>query len=280
MAVSCSSLVAPCRLLSFFLSVPKSSGMCRNSGTGAPERLVDDDLLGRVADVVVAADDVRDLHGDVVDHHGEVVGDGAVAALHDEVADGVVVELHRAAQQVVERRSCPAGTRMRSVNGSPAALRRSTSSARERPALARVHPGALLGLRRLPLGLELLRRAEARVQVAAREQLLDVLVVDGLALGLPVRAVRARDLGALVPLQPHLAHGADDLQDRLVGAAREVGVLDAQDERRRRGCARRCSCTGRCGRCPGAGSPWGTGRSARRRGPGACSVRCSLIGRP
>ena len=42
------------------------------------QRLVDDDLLGRVADVVVAADHMRDLHGDIVDHHRQVVGDGAV----------------------------------------------------------------------------------------------------------------------------------------------------------------------------------------------------------
>ena len=138
--MSCSSLVAPWRLLSFFLSVPNSSGMCRNVRHRSAQRLVDDDLLGRVAEVVVAADHVRDLHGHVVDDDSQVVGDGAVGALHDEVADRGVVELHRIAQHVVEDRLAGRHVHAQREGLARRPVRRSTSSARERPAPAASTP--------------------------------------------------------------------------------------------------------------------------------------------
>ncbi len=95
---------------------------------------------------------------------------------------------------------------------------------------AAVDPGALVGLRRPALGLELLGRVEAGVQVAAGKQPVDVLAVDRLTLGLAVRAVGAGLLGAFVPVELHLAQRAQDLGDGLVGRARRVGVFDAQDE--------------------------------------------------
>ena len=42
--------------------------------------------------MVFAPDDVGDLHAGVVDHHREVVGEAAVGALDDEVADDVADE--------------------------------------------------------------------------------------------------------------------------------------------------------------------------------------------
>ncbi len=199
-------------------------------GHAGAQRLVDHDLLGRVADVVVATDDVRDLHGDVVDHDGEVVGDGAVGALHDEVADGVVLEGDVAAQDVVEDGAAfgHAHAQRVGLSGRLAALDLFRG---QRPALARVHRVAAVGLRRRALGFELIGAAEARVQVAALEQARDVLAVDAVALRLPIRSVRSRHAGTLVPVQAHLLHRLDDLDDRRVGAPAEVGVLDAEDER-------------------------------------------------
>ena len=127
----------------------------------------------------------------------------------------------------------PAGTRTRSVYGSPAAWRRWTSSAasaRHLPEYTQPRPSCLRGR---ALGFELFGRAEARVQVAALEQARDVLVVDAVALRLPVGAVRPRRAGALVPVQAHLLHRGDDLHDGLVRTTAEVGVLNAEDERPR-----------------------------------------------
>ena len=71
------------------------------------EGLVDGDLLGGVGDVVVAADDVGDLHERVVDGDDVVVdghagGGSAGGADEDWVADRVGGELHIAADEVVE----------------------------------------------------------------------------------------------------------------------------------------------------------------------------------
>ena len=59
-------------------------------------------LAGGVGDVVLAPDDVGDLHAGVVDHHGEVVGEAAVGALDDEVADDVGREGDGPVDEVVE----------------------------------------------------------------------------------------------------------------------------------------------------------------------------------
>ena len=53
--------VAPCRLLNRFLSAPRISGTCANSGVGAPSASKQQHVLRRVRDVVVAANHVRDL---------------------------------------------------------------------------------------------------------------------------------------------------------------------------------------------------------------------------
>ena len=66
------------------------------------ERPDQGDVLGRVRDVVLAADDVADLHLLVVDHDHEVVQRRAIGAHDDEVAEQAVVELDLAADQVVE----------------------------------------------------------------------------------------------------------------------------------------------------------------------------------
>jgi hypothetical protein len=60
------------------------------------------DVLRRVRKMVLAADDVRDLHRLVVDHHREVVERHAVVAHDHEVPEKGVVELDLATHEVVE----------------------------------------------------------------------------------------------------------------------------------------------------------------------------------
>ena len=64
---------------------------------------VEQDLLRSIGQMVVAADDVRDTHPDVVGDHREVVGRRAVGAEKDEVLDLLVVELGHAVDEVIER---------------------------------------------------------------------------------------------------------------------------------------------------------------------------------
>ncbi len=66
-----------------------------------PERLQEPDLLGRVRDVVVAADHVRDPVLHVLERRGEVVGRPAVRADEHDVLDRLVRHLDMAADDVV-----------------------------------------------------------------------------------------------------------------------------------------------------------------------------------
>ncbi len=73
--------------------------VARRSGV---ERAQDQQLLRRVREVVVAANDVGDLHLGVVDGNREVVQRGAVAPCDHEVVLGPVLEPHRPADQVLD----------------------------------------------------------------------------------------------------------------------------------------------------------------------------------
>ncbi len=171
----------------------------------------------------------RDGHRDVVDDDRQVVDDGAVGALHDEVADGLVGHLDRAAQQVVE--DGRSGAHLEAQRpGLAGGLAAGDLVGAEVAAGAAVDPGALVGLGGAALGFELVGGVKTGVEVARGHELVDVLAVDRLAFGLAVGRVRARLLGALVPVELHLAQGAQDLGDGLVGRARRVGVFDAQHE--------------------------------------------------
>src|SRR5690606_4573582 len=72
--------------------------------------------------------------------------------------------------------------------------------------------------------------AEAREGVALGDQLVRVLLVDLATLALPVRAVRAANVGAFIPLNAQPAQRIIDLLFGLAGRAQLVGVLDTQDE--------------------------------------------------
>ena len=78
------------------------SGRCAKTGQLA-QRPEQQHVLGRVGEVVLAADDVADAHGDVVDDHGEVVERRTVGADDDEVAaEAGGVDLDVSPDEVVE----------------------------------------------------------------------------------------------------------------------------------------------------------------------------------
>ena len=94
--------VAPCRLDSLLPSGARMREWWPYRGRRLAERREQHHLPGGVGDVVLAADDVGDLHARVVHDHGEVVGVAAVGALDDEVADDVGREGDGPVDEVVE----------------------------------------------------------------------------------------------------------------------------------------------------------------------------------
>ena len=250
--------VAPWRFERRALSSPRISGTCAKRGRRRAERLVEEDLPRRVGEMVVAADDVRDPHVDVVDDDAEVVDRRCRrCAAMTKSSSSAFWKTTRPFTRSSTTVSPSSGVRKRSDERSCGRRRRGAVAAacgRSRRARRRRAPPAAR--------LELLGRAPAAVGEAARAS--SVWPGRGRA---SVRC--ALEEGALVPVEAEPAEAVEDGRDRLGRRALAVGVLDAQDERaavvareevveergaRRRRCAETRSGSGRsaCGPTSGA----------------------------
>ena len=108
------------RFDSFLRCSLTSTGTCAHTGGCVAERLPQQLLLGRVRQVLLGAHDVGDAHLDVVDDVGQQEHRRAVAAQQHEVLDRrrwSNVDL--AADEVVDDRRRPSGTRKRSTRPGP-----------------------------------------------------------------------------------------------------------------------------------------------------------------
>ena len=196
------------------------------------ERPVDKDLLGRRRHQVRAADDVRDVHSEVVVRRREHIQRGPVGARECEVLDVGVERADLTEHEILEDRLWfvlgnlepqDPRTTLGVVRGGVDVREVATRVA------ARRRLPLLAGL--LVTSLALLGRAVATERVAFGQQLVGRLFVEVHALGLAVRRVVAADLGALVPLEAQPSQDVHDLVDVFVGDPRPVGVLDPEDER-------------------------------------------------
>ena len=89
--------------------------------------------------------------------------------------------------------------------------------------------------RGLTADLEFRRRAVARVRASGRHEPVDYVGIDLTPQRLPVRCVRAADLRSFVPAQIQPVECLEQGEVGLLRVARNVGVLDPEDECRRRG---------------------------------------------
>ena len=176
------------------------------------------ELAKGVGQVVVAADDVADLHVMIVDHHRQHVGRGAVGAQQDEVVEPVVGDPDLALDPVIDdglavlrhldtHDRLHVGGRASRVAVAPATV---------------VEPGPALGARAPAHLLQLLLRAEAAVGFAVRQEPLRHL-------GVAVQT-RGLELHLAVPVQLEPAQAVDDGVGRGLGRPGAVRVLDAQQE--------------------------------------------------
>jgi hypothetical protein len=261
------------------------SGRWAKTGDLVAERPEQQDVLGRVRDVVLAADDQAHLHLGVVDDDREVIERRAIAPDDHEVAAEVrYVDLDPVPDEVVPGDDALADPEAQRAAES-LALAFGSLVGREVRATAHVARrlvGRLLGL---AVGLELLRRAVAGVGEVLREERLGRRLVALDPRQLAVRRVRplvpaAGDLGALIPAQAQPVQALEDVV--LVGDRRadDVGVLEPQDERaagvpgveeveQRRPRGADVERAGRAGRDPDAvGRHGGDSRRGRRARPG------------
>ena len=202
-------------------------------GHGRAEGLVDHDLARGVGQVVVAADDMGDLHHGVVDDGREVVRGRAIGAEDDKVVELLGVEGHLAVNGVVDDDVAAVLGHLDAQDVGLAGLNATAGLLGIKVAATALIAlkGVLALLRGLAIGVELLLGAEAGIGLALVPKLLGGLLVQVQALGLGVGAKIAAHLGTLVPVQAQPTHGAQDNLRVLVGRAGGVGVVDAQDER-------------------------------------------------
>ena len=197
------------------------------------EGLVDHNLARGIGKVIVAADDVGDLHHGVVDDGREVVRGRAVGTEDDKVVELLGIEGHLAVDGVVDDDVAAVLGHLDAQDVGLAGLNAATGLLGIKIAATTLIAleGVLALLRGLTVGVELLLGAEAGIGLALVPKLLGSLLVQVQALGLGVGAIVAAHLGTLVPVQAKPAHGAQNDLRVLVGGAGGVGVVDAQDER-------------------------------------------------
>ena len=185
------------------------------------ERLVQEDLLRSIGDVIVSAHHERDRHRDVVADDGHVVDRRTVCTEDDEVLDVLVGKGDGPVDSVVPARTALGDTK---AHGEGHALGKAALDLVGREVIASPIVAERL-LRRLsgraPLR-ELLLRAEAPVRGTALEQAHSVLTM-----ALEIRRLVHHRLvpGEAEPLQP-----LENCPGARVGGARLVRVLHAQQE--------------------------------------------------
>ncbi len=162
------------------------------------ERVILQQLLGRVRNVVGAADDVRHAHVEIVSDDAEVICRDLVGAQQDEIFDLAVGELQVAEHCIVPagravERNCEPHRRVRSHGFSRGRFLRRDGAAT--PVIhRRTTSSGGLGAARL----QLLFRAEAVVRVTAGQQSLCSLLIQ-------IHPPRLEER-PLVPVQPNPAH--------------------------------------------------------------------------
>ena len=185
------------------------------------ERFVEEDLLGRIRDVIVAAHHEGDPHRDVIGDHGVVVDRCAVGAEDDEVVDIPVGEGDPVVYEVLPRRLAVGDPEAddRGFAGGGALL---GLGGGDTPAAPVVAEGLLPRLGLLAARVELGGGAEAAVRFARGEELGGV--------GLMPHYVRTLEDDLLVPVEAEPVQAVEDRLGGLVAGAGLVGVLDAEKE--------------------------------------------------
>ena len=188
----------------------------RRRGAKGLEQLM---LTKRIGQMIVAANNVRDRHVDVVHHHGQHVGRRAVGAQQDHVVELRVGDAHIALHEI-RQHGLPllgglepndglhAGGGVLGIAVAPTAV---------------IADGLTRGFLRLAHGGEFFRRRIAAISFALGEQLLRHFAV-------PVGAGEL-EYGLTVVIEAQPCEPGEDGVYGVLRRAGPVGILDAQQER-------------------------------------------------
>ena len=202
----------------------------RELGHRPAQCFVERDLLGRVRQMIVAANHVRDLHQRVIDHDDVVVDRDSRRPQDDGIAHCFVGKLDDAAHDVVK-----ADRVLRNAQANRGLLSCSATAPRlgwvDATTCAGIERRAALGHGSFAVLLQLFLRAEAQVSFAFAEQALGMVAINFQPITLAIRGIGSAHVWAFVPIETKPLQVFEQL--RLVAgfAALQVGVFDAQDHR-------------------------------------------------
>ena len=206
----------------------------RELGRRLAERAPEQDVLWRIRDVIVAADDVRDLHIEIVGDDRQVIRRQPVRSKDDEVLDLRVVELDRRHGRDPRTTSCPAALGNESPAATPAASRRCRSSFGKVQGSARSYfqpPPAFSAVLTLSASTAPARNSICMRGLSASSFVRDVAMpLEPLRLESTARAARRRR-GPSSHSRPSQRIDSRMPATMSFGRSLGVGVFDAQNER-------------------------------------------------
>ena len=180
-----------------------------------PERRENVHLTRGIVDVVVASNDVRDVHLEVVDNNGEIVGWGAIGSGDDEIVQLRIVEHHLASNQIIDNDI--AFPRISESNNRVDTVPRCRSMA------ATAIISRLFTIRALRFAhcVKLVSGAVTVIGQFICQQRFDVDLVAVHALSLIVRS--------FIGGQPEPRQTIKDRVNRFLGRALSIGILNSKD---------------------------------------------------
>ena len=219
--------VALAHFAAIFTQNQRNVAECRQ---GQAQRLVDQDLAGRIRQMFFGPNDMGDFHQGIVQHYGVIVYRQTIGLDDHIIADSVGIKTDRPANGVMEGNVLilrhPEANRWFAAGSDQFLFLHRT----EIPAFSHV-PGRLtLRHQCLSLGFKLLVGAIATIGFAARQQPLRILRIDGQAFGLPVGAMVAADIDSFIPFDPEPAERRLDIFLRFATRAFQIGVFDPQNQ--------------------------------------------------
>ena len=206
----------------------ENGGKVRELRHGPVESLIQRHLFRRIGEMVVAADDVGNLHQRIVDDDYVVVNRNPGRAQDDGIAHHLIREFDLAVHDVVKTNGS-----LRNAQADGARFAGLAASQRlfgiEAATGSWINRLAMLGVGQFALLLKFRVRAKAQIRLALGQQPLGVLAIDGDAVGLAIRRIRPSKIGALIPIEAKPLQVGDELILKARLAALEVGVFDAQN---------------------------------------------------
>ena len=187
-------------------------------------------MLGRRGNPFLAAHHMGDAHQMVVDDIGEVIGRQPVRFHQHLHVDHRPFEFDRAAQRILNHAYTLIGYQHAHNMAHPPGIALGAFGLGQFRAAAVIFGWLLCRHLLRAHARQFLGRAIAFEGVAIVEQAVAMLGIDRAAFGLAIGAVRAADIGALIPAEPQ---PTQRIEDFLFGFARRshlIGILDAQQE--------------------------------------------------